>query len=64
MLLAEVNKYLKNVLGGEYGGPSLSYDKDNDRFVLYDWCDAPVRTNVLATGKTIQELLDNYDKVA
>jgi hypothetical protein len=55
-----INTWLKSKLGGTYGGPSLSYE-DNE-FVLYIWTDAPVGEKILAKGKTLKELRENYEK--
>ena len=53
----DIEEKLKKFLGCTYGGPSLSYDKDKDRFVLYVWSDAPVGMMEYATGKTLAALL-------
>ena len=47
--------WLKGVLGGAYGGPSLSVSEDG-RLVLYRWRDAPVSIDELARGADLREL--------
>jgi hypothetical protein len=53
-------KWLKSKLGHTYGGPSLSYE--NNEFILYTWTDAPVGEQILAKGKTLKELMENYEE--
>jgi hypothetical protein len=48
---------LRKVLGETYGGPSISVE--NGKFVLYEWCDAPVGMKILAKGDTFEELMDD-----
>ncbi len=50
---------LEQILGGTYGGPSLS--RQDGKWVIYHWYDAPVCDDVLATGGTLPELVAAYD---
>ncbi len=43
-------KLLSEVLGGSYGGPSISYEEG--KFILYHWGDAPVGTKILVSDET------------
>lgn len=49
---------LAKVLGGTYGGPSLSFQ--DGKFVIYEWGDAPVSISIIGFGITIAECLDDY----
>jgi len=51
-----IEEALKKVLGSVYGGPSISYE--NDKFVLYEWGDAPVGMYILISASTFEELLE------
>ena len=56
---------LKHVLGGTYGGPSLSVDPDSKEFVLYSWTDAPVGMHDHARNEdwdTFMLLVDQWRK--
>lgn len=53
-LSAADEKTLRDALGGDYGGPSISVEGDD--FILYSWGDAPVGTETLARGKTLAKL--------
>lgn len=57
--MISIEDQLKKILGATYGGPSISFQ--NGEFVLYEWSDAPVSTDILAKGKTLQELINNYN---
>lgn len=46
----------KIFLGCTYGGPSISFEPPN-KFVAYEWGDAPVSDTILAEADTIDELL-------
>jgi len=54
----QTNKHLSEILGPTYGGPSLSFE--NGEFVIYGWADAPVGTEILASGKTIEETIKDF----
>jgi len=51
---------LKKILGETYGGPSLSVE--DDQWVIYNWADAPVNTEIMARGETLAECIRNYKK--
>lgn len=59
---ATVDERLKVILGGTYGGPSISYEEEAEQFVIYQWGDAPVSETVLARGATIEALVKDYLK--
>ncbi len=48
---------LKRVLGPPYGGPSISYDEEREEYVLYDWGDAPVCTEILVADENWHEFM-------
>ncbi|RDJ34910.1 MAG: hypothetical protein DWQ19_08735 [Crenarchaeota archaeon] len=53
-----MEKELIKILGSDYGGPSLSYQEG--KFVIYNWYDAPVGTEVLGCGPTIMQAVRDY----
>lgn len=61
--IAILEEQLREILGGTYGGPSLSYEKGRQKFVIYSWYDAPVGDDILAEGATISETITNFRKL-
>lgn len=51
---------LAEILGGDYGGPALGYE--DDTWFIYQWFDAPVCTERLAEGSTLEECVHDYDR--
>lgn len=61
MKLGETEKFLKVILGSEYGGPSLGFDSDKGEFIIYRWCDkSGDNVGVLARGYSLEKVIDNY----
>lgn len=54
--IEDLEDLLRRVLGGTYGGPSLSYDESTGEFVLYEWGDAPVSEEEIARALTLEDL--------
>lgn len=52
--------WLTSVLLEWYGGPVLSFEED--KFVLQLWGDASVGRHVLGQGRTLKELMENYNE--
>jgi hypothetical protein len=50
----------KKVLNGEHGGPSLSFQ--DGEFIVYQWYDAPVQTQIIGKGQDIREALEDAIK--
>jgi hypothetical protein len=53
-----IQEKLREILGDTYGGPSLSIDRN--KFVIYVWTDAPVGEDILSSGDTLEECIQNY----
>lgn len=51
---------LKAVLGGPYGGPSISYE--DGKFILYEWGDAPTGTYTLEEDTNWEKFLSKLAK--
>jgi len=51
-----MEKLLKSVLGGTYGGPSISFE--DNKFVLYDWGDAPVCMDILVSDPSWKKFVE------
>jgi hypothetical protein len=50
---------LKVILGHPSGGPSVSVDEDTGEFILYEWNNGDLWTE-LARGKTLRRLISDY----
>lgn len=53
---------LARTLLGEYGGPMLGYCEKENLFVVFEQFDAPCGSERIATGKTVNEALQNAVK--
>ena len=53
-----INAEFKEILGGTYGGPSLSYE--DDKFVVYRWTDAPPGMKILGSGATLSAAIRDF----
>lgn len=53
---------LRQILGPTYGGPSLSFDKVSNQYIIYKWHDAPVDEEILATGTSLTDVIKNFYK--
>ncbi len=62
MKIENLETRLKTILGGTYGGPSISYEKETEEFVIYRWFDAPVGDEILGRGKTLHKALLEAEK--
>ena len=58
--LEEAERDLKEVLGSLYSGYNLGYE--DGKFVIGLTCDAPACEQVIATGETLTECIENYRK--
>lgn len=61
MTTKRIERILKDILGGDYGGPSLSYQ--GGEFIIYIWGDAPVGSDILARGTDLEAVLISYSKM-
>ena len=59
MRSSQLVRRLSKILGDPYGGPSLSVK--GGEFVIYEWFDAPTGTEILARGRTLEEVIFNYE---
>ena len=51
---------MSKILGAPYGGPSLSYDKETKRWIIYRWQDAPIDMDVIAQGVSLEDVVKKY----